>query len=53
MGVTVLDRELYDEALAARPLRVPPSTLHWWLEGGVVSPSAATGSETIAGGDLG
>jgi len=31
---TVLDREMYPEAEAARLLRVPPSTLHYWLEGG-------------------
>jgi uncharacterized protein (DUF433 family) len=31
---TVLDREMYSEAEAARLLRVPPSTLHYWLEGG-------------------
>ncbi len=30
----VLDRELYTEAEAARLLRLAPSTLHWWLEGG-------------------
>jgi hypothetical protein len=29
MVPTVLDRELYDEQLAAQVLRVPPSTLHW------------------------
>jgi uncharacterized protein (DUF433 family)/DNA-binding transcriptional MerR regulator len=32
--VSVLDREMYSEAEAARLLRVPPSTLHYWLEGG-------------------
>jgi uncharacterized protein (DUF433 family) len=31
---TILDREVYTEAVAARLLRVPPSTLHYWLEGG-------------------
>jgi hypothetical protein len=30
----ILDRELYSEAEAARLLRLAPSTLHWWLEGG-------------------
>lgn len=30
-----LDREVYTEAEAARLLKVPPSTLHYWLEGGV------------------
>jgi uncharacterized protein (DUF433 family) len=31
--VTILEREMYTEAAAARLLRVAPSTLHWWLEG--------------------
>lgn len=31
----VLDRELYSEQEAARLLGLPPSTLHYWLEGGV------------------
>jgi uncharacterized protein (DUF433 family) len=31
----VLDREVYSEAEAARLLEVAPSTLHYWLEGGV------------------
>ena len=31
---TVLEREMYTEAGAARLLRVPPATLHYWLEGG-------------------
>lgn len=31
--VDVLDRELYSETAAARLLRVPPATLHYWLEG--------------------
>lgn len=31
---TVLDREVYSEAEAARLLEVAPSTLHYWLEGG-------------------
>lgn len=30
----VLDREMYSEAEAARLLRVPQPTLHYWLEGG-------------------
>jgi len=34
MGVTVLEREMYTEADAARLLRVHQSTLHYWLEGG-------------------
>jgi uncharacterized protein (DUF433 family) len=32
---TILEREVYSEAEAARLLRVPPSTLHYWLEGGI------------------
>jgi uncharacterized protein (DUF433 family) len=32
--VSVLDREMYSEAEAARYLRVPQSTLNYWLEGG-------------------
>jgi uncharacterized protein (DUF433 family) len=32
--VTVLDQEMYSEAEAARLLRVPSSTLNYWLEGG-------------------
>lgn len=32
--VTVLDRELYTEAAAARLLGLAPSTLHYWLQGG-------------------
>jgi uncharacterized protein (DUF433 family) len=31
---TILDREMYSEAAAARLLKVPRSTLHYWLEGG-------------------
>lgn len=34
VDVTTLDREVYSEADAAEILRVPVSTLHWWLEGG-------------------
>jgi uncharacterized protein (DUF433 family) len=34
MSVTILDREMFSEAEAARLLRVPQSTLHYWLEGG-------------------
>jgi uncharacterized protein (DUF433 family) len=32
--LSVLDREMFAEAEAARLLRLPPSTLHYWLEGG-------------------
>jgi len=35
MTTNVLDREMFSEAEAARLLRVPQSTLHWWLDGGV------------------
>jgi uncharacterized protein (DUF433 family) len=31
---SVLDREMFSEAEASRLLRVPQSTLHWWLDGG-------------------
>lgn len=34
-ATSVLDREMFSEAEAARLLRVPQSTLHYWLEGGV------------------
>lgn len=32
--ISILEREMYTEAEAARLLRVPQSTLHYWLEGG-------------------
>jgi hypothetical protein len=35
MSTTVLEREMSSEAEAARLLRVPQSTLHWWLDGGI------------------
>ncbi len=34
MSVSVLDREMFTEAEAARLLRVAQGTLHYWLEGG-------------------
>jgi uncharacterized protein (DUF433 family) len=34
MTVSVLEREMFSEAEAARLLRVAQSTLHYWLEGG-------------------
>jgi uncharacterized protein (DUF433 family) len=34
MPVSILEREIYSETEAARLLRVPPSTLHYWLNGG-------------------
>jgi uncharacterized protein (DUF433 family) len=58
--VDLLDRELYDEALASEILRVPRSTLHWWLEGGerrgrwyepVIRPEP-TGSKTVTWGEF-
>lgn len=33
--MTLLDREVYSEQEAARLLRLPTSTLHYWLQGGV------------------
>lgn len=33
-AIAALDREMYSKAEAARLLRVAPSTLHYWLEGG-------------------
>jgi hypothetical protein len=33
--VSVLDREMYSEAEAARLLGVVQSTLNYWLEGGI------------------
>jgi uncharacterized protein (DUF433 family) len=52
---TVLDREMYTEAGAARLLRVAPGTLHYWLEGGTrgkkiykpVIREQATGSRSV------
>jgi hypothetical protein len=35
MAVSILDREMYTEAEAARLLNVHQSTLNYWLEGGV------------------
>jgi uncharacterized protein (DUF433 family) len=52
VSVTILDREMYTEAAAARLLRVAPSTLYWWLEGRlpryrpVIRPEP-TGSRTV------
>jgi len=34
MSVTVLEREMFSEAAAARLLHLSQSTLHYWLEGG-------------------
>lgn len=35
MDISVLDRELYTTADAARLLDVPAATLAWWLDGGI------------------
>jgi len=35
MDISVLDRPLYTTADAARILDIPPTTLAWWLDGGV------------------
>ncbi len=35
MPISVLDREMFSEAEAARLLRVAQGTLHYWLEGGI------------------
>jgi uncharacterized protein (DUF433 family) len=60
MASELLDRELYDESLAARTLGVPQSTLHWWLEGGVrrgrqyqpVLRPSATGTRSVTWGEF-
>jgi uncharacterized protein (DUF433 family) len=60
VSATILDRELYDEALAAEVLGVPRATLHYWLEGGdrrgrtyapILRPSA-TGSHAVTWGEF-
>ena len=54
---TVLDRKLYDEALAAEVLGVPRPTLHYWLEGGTawpdLCPDLAPDGHWLACRDLG
>lgn len=55
----MLDRELYDEALAARVLGIAQSTLHYWLEGGMkrgrlyepVLRPQSTGSKLVTWGE--
>ena len=54
--ITVLEREMYTVAEAARLLRVPPSTLTWWLEGRdkylpVIRPER-TGSKNVTWGEF-
>jgi uncharacterized protein (DUF433 family) len=59
-AATLLERELYDEQLAAHILRVNPATLHWWLEGGErgghlyepVLRREAKGTRTVTWGEL-
>lgn len=59
-STTLLDRELYDVSAAASVLRIPESTLRWWLEGGerrgkVYEPvlrRQATGSSVVTWGEL-
>jgi uncharacterized protein (DUF433 family) len=54
-STTVLDREMYSEAHAARLLQLAPSTLHYWLEGGTrrgrthkpIIRQEATGSKSV------
>lgn len=59
-SVTVLEREVYSEAEAARLLGVSQGTLHYWLEGGerrgtlyqpVIRPEA-TGNRTVTWGEF-
>lgn len=60
MALKVLDREMYAETEAARLLQVAPSTLHYWLEGGVrrrkrylpVLRPESTGSKTVTWGEF-
>jgi uncharacterized protein (DUF433 family) len=56
MTVQVIDRELYTVAEAARILRMPPSTLRWWLEGKrghqPVIRLEATGSNAVTWGEF-
>jgi uncharacterized protein (DUF433 family) len=57
---SLLDRELYDDTLAAELLNVPLRTLNWWLDGGerrgrVYEPvlrAAATGSRSVTWGEF-
>src|SRR5690606_39664564 len=58
--VAVLDREMFTIGEAARLLRMPPSTLRWWLEGGTrrgklyppVIRREPTGSTTVTWGEF-
>ena len=58
--LSLLDREVYDERLAAEVLGVAQPTLHYWLEGGnqrgkrhePVLRAAATGSKVVTWGEF-
>jgi uncharacterized protein (DUF433 family) len=59
-ALTLLDRELYDDTLAAELLNLPLRTLRWWLDGGerrgrmyepVLRPTA-TGSRSVTWGEF-
>ncbi|HUY31061.1 MAG TPA: DUF433 domain-containing protein [Acidimicrobiales bacterium] len=60
MATTVLDRELYDESLAAEVLGINQRTLHYWLEGGTYRDKTyapiirreATSSHTVTWGEF-
>lgn len=60
VAVGVLAREMFTESEAARLLRLPQSTLRWWLEGGVrrnkpykpVIRIEATGSKHVTWGEF-
>ena len=49
MGIDVLNRELYTIAEAARLLRLPKSTLRWWLEGRDQYPPVVRPEPTASG----
>ena len=59
-SLTLLDREVYDERLAAEVLGVAQPTLHYWLEGGnqrgrrhdPVLRGEATGSKAVTWGEF-
>ena len=59
-ALTLLDREVYDERLAAEVLDVAQPTLHYWLEGGnqrgklhePVLRAAPTGSKEVTWGEF-
>lgn len=58
--IDVLERDLYTVKQASRLLRIPPSTLDWWLEGGKrhnkmhdpVLREAPTGSKVLTWGEF-